>query len=320
MKTSVTAPSGSIEWLGDVRASTSAVELGGKAASLDRLARLGFLIPPGFCLTTTAFEAHLATIAAHAPLTEVLARLPDEESRLAIVGLVRDSPAPTPIQQALRDGLGRLAAAGETSFAVRSSALGEDGAVASYAGLHDTELGLALDEVEPAVRRCWSSLWSAPAVAYRQARSLRLDGAAMAVVVQALVPADAAAVVFTRHPVTGRDDQLVITAVRGLGEPMVAGSATPDTYVVDKATEALLEFSPGDGGERLFAIDGKVTRAVDRAAHRVLTDGALADLVTLSLRVERAFGAAVDIEAAHARGQWYLLQARPITTNVRTRR
>lgn len=314
MNASITASSGPIEWLGELRDTTGTVEVGGKAASLDQLARLGFLIPPGFCLTTAAFQAHLATIAAKAPLTETLARLPDEEARLAIVDLVRDNPAPAVIGEALRDGLAVLVAAGETTFAVRSSALGEDGASASYAGLHDTELGLALDEVEPAVRRCWSSLWSAPAVAYRQARSLPLEGAAMAVVVQALVPADVAAVVFTRHPVTGRDDQLVITAVRGLGEPMVAGSATPDTYIVDKGTEALLEFSPGDAGERLFAIDGKVIRAVDSAGVRVLADEALGDLVVLSLRVERAFGAAVDLEAASARDRWYLLQARPITT------
>jgi rifampicin phosphotransferase len=314
MNASVTASSGPIEWLGELRGTTNPDEVGGKAASLDQLARLGFLIPPGFCLTTAAFHAHLATIAEHAPLTAALARLPDEQARLAVVDIVRHSPAPASIQEALGDGLASLAAAGETSFAVRSSALGEDGASASYAGLHDTELGLAQDEVEPAVRRCWGSLWSAPAVAYRQARSLPLDGAAMAVVVQALVPAEIAAVVFTRHPVTGRDDQLVITAVRGLGEPMVAGSATPDTYIVDKGAAAVLEFSPGDGGERLFAVDGKMTRAVDSAGHRVLADAALGDLVALSLRVERAFGAPVDLEAAFARDHWYLLQARPITT------
>jgi len=204
---------------------------------------------------------------------------------------------------------------GETSFAVRSSAIGEDGKATSFAGLHDTELGLAAADVEAAVRRCWSSLWSGAAVAYRGRHSLPLDDASMAVVVQALVPADASAVVFTRHPVTGRGDQLVINAVRGLGEPMVSGTVTPDTIVVDKASGEVREFSGGDGGERLLAMGVGVTRVADPASGPALREGVLRDLVALSLHVEQAFGVAVDIEAAHARDRWYLLQARPITTS-----
>ena len=312
MNPSASASPGPIEWLGAVQGPVE--EIGGKAASLDRLARLGFLIPPGFCLTTSAFQAHLASVADGTRLREVLAALPDEAARVAVVDLVRGAPAPPEVCSALTEALDRLTDLGELSLAVRSSAIGEDGAAASYAGLHDTELGLAAADVEAAVRRCWSSLWSPAAVAYRTRRALSLDGAAMAVVVQALVPADAAAVVFTRHPVTSRDDTIVINALRGLGEPMVSGTATPDTYVVDKASRRVTEFVPGDYGERLVAIDGGVTRIADPVRGPALTDAVLDDLVALSLKVERAFGAAVDIEAAFARERWYLLQARPITT------
>jgi phosphoenolpyruvate synthase/pyruvate phosphate dikinase len=312
MNPPVTASPGPIEWLGELRGDIDAV--GGKAASLDRLARLGFLVPRGFCLTTSAFAAHVAAIAERAPFNEALAALPDEGARTTVVDLIRATPAPPLVCEALRVALATLSAAGEVSLAVRSSAIGEDGKAASYAGLHDTELGLAADQVEPAVRRCWSSLWSQPAVAYRRRRSLPLADAAMAVVVQALVPADAAAVVFTRHPVTGRDDQLVINAVRGLGEPMVSGTATPDTIVVDKASGEVREFSGGDHAERLVATDGGVTRVGDSASGPALADAVLRDLISLSLGVERAFGAPVDIEAAFARDRWYLLQARPITT------
>jgi phosphoenolpyruvate synthase/pyruvate phosphate dikinase len=312
MNASVTASPGPIEWLGHIQASLDAV--GGKAASLDRLARLGFLVPPGFCLTTSAFAAHISAICDAAPLSEALAALPDEAARATVIGLVRETPAPPQICDALRTALSRLTAAGETSLAVRSSAIGEDGKAASFAGLHDTELGLAADEVESAVRRCWSSLWSPAALAYRRRQSLPLDGAAMAVVVQALVPADVAAVVFTRHPVTGRDDQLVINALRGLGEPMVSGMATPDSLVIDKATRDVHEFSRGDDGERLVAKDGGVTRVADPASGPALAEPVLRELVALSLEVERAFGGPVDIEAAFARDRWYLLQARPITT------
>jgi rifampicin phosphotransferase len=249
-----------------------------------------------------------------APLGDALAALPDEVARTTVTGLVCETPTPSVICDALTTALGQLTAAGETSLAVRSSAIGEDGKAASFAGLHDTELGLAADDVEAAVRRCWSSLWSPAALAYRQRRSLPLDGAAMAVVVQALVPADVAAVVFTRHPVTRRDDQLVINALRGLGEPMVSGMATPDTLVINKASGEIREFSRGDDGERLVATDDGVTRVTDPASGPALAEPVLRELVSLSLEVERAFEGPVDIEAAFARGRWYLLQARPITT------
>ena len=271
-----------IEWLGS--AEGGAEELGGKAASLDRLARMGFRIPPGFCLTTAAFERQLAHVNGGAASPDSLA------DRVAATALEPE------LEGALATAVERLSAdAGDARFAVRSSALGEDSSAASYAGLHETELGVEPAAVDGAVRRCWASLWSPQALAYRQFRGISMDGAAMAVVVQRLVPADAAAVAFTRHPVTGREDQLVITAVQGLGDAMVSGTVTPDTYVIDKASLGVIEFTPGD-------------------ADRALDDDTLRELAALCLRVEAGFGQAVDIEAAIAAGTWYLLQARPITT------
>lgn len=264
-----------IEWLGEATSGDDA--LGGKGASLDRLIRLGYRVPPGFCVTTAAFraapgptdplDAELA-----AALTEALGRL---------------------------EGVAAAVTGGPVRLAVRSSAIGEDGTAMSFAGLHETELDVAPADVPAAIRRCWASLGSAPAIAYRARRGLADADTAMAVVVQALVPADAAAVVFTRHPVTGRDDQLVITAARGLGDAMVAGTMTPDTLVVDRATGAVVERTLGEG-----------------TGEPVLQAAALSELVELSLAVERDFGRAVDIEAALTGRDWYLLQARPITTGA----
>lgn len=265
-----------IEWLGE--AASGADALGGKGASLDRLIRLGHRVPPGFCVTTAAFRAGSdADEAIDAELAAALERL--EAAVAAVTG-------------------------GPPRLAVRSSAIGEDGAVASFAGLHETELDVVPADVPAAVRRCWASLSSAPAIAYRARRGLSNDDAAMAVVVQALVPADAAAVVFTRHPVTGREDRLVITSARGFGDAMVAGTMTPDTLVVDRASGTVVEFVPGD------AADG----ANGDTSEPVLEPVELSQLVALSLAVEGDFGGAVDIEAALAGGDWYLLQARPITT------
>jgi rifampicin phosphotransferase len=282
-----------VAWLGE--AAGDASQLGGKAASLDRLARLGFAVPPGFCLTTAAFRAQIASLTA--PATD----LAPEELSAAMAA----SPLEPGVVTELRHGLARLEQATrepgwDVRLAVRSSALGEDGSLASYAGLHETELDRTVDEVPDAVRRCWASLWSAPALAYRARRGLPLDGAAMAVVVQQLVPAEAAAVVFTRHPVTGSSDQLVVTAVRGLGDAMVSGTVTPDTFVIERGDPGRVEVTPGDGTEQSIGAD------------------ALRALIEICLAVETEYGQPVDVEAALAGGRWYLLQARPITTGAAT--
>jgi rifampicin phosphotransferase len=291
-------PESMIQWLG--RADPGA-ELGGKGSSLDRLARLGFRVPPGFCLTTDAFRVHLASIDGADALLRDLVAGGDHAVGAILAETLTRAPLEPRVDDALAsavaqlDATARAATGSPTRLAVRSSAIGEDGQAASYAGLHETELDRTPEEVADAVKRCWASLWSRAALAYRSRRGLALDGAAMAVVVQQLVPADAAVVAFTRHPVTGREDQVVVTAVRGLGDAMVSGIVTPDTFVVDKPTRRVVEFTPGDAPERS------------------LDASALDALVELCLLVEERFGAAVDIEAATSGGEWYLLQARPIT-------
>ena len=291
-------PASLIAWLGS--SNEGPAVLGGKGASLDRLIGMGFRVPPGFVLTTGAFHAHVAGLEKSA---EPPAQAPAEPSQLA--SAIAAAPLASSVAAELDLALDRLAAelralgVSDPRFAVRSSAIGEDGAIASYAGLHETELDVTPAAVPGAVRRCWASLWSAPAVAYRTRRGLPADDVAMAVVVQALVPADAAAVAFTRHPVTGRDDQVVVTTVRGLGDAMVSGTVTPDTWVVDKGTRAVVSFERGED-PRGAAVDPEI----------------LEGLVRLCLEVETAFGRPVDIEAAVAGGEWFLLQARPITAGA----
>jgi pyruvate,water dikinase len=290
-----------VVWLDD--ADIERDRIGGKAASLTRLASHGFRIPPGFCLTTDAFAMQAARMPGSEDVRSNAAALLDPETRGTLLEAMIDGPLSPAVAATLTASLQRLsrlmsgADGGPILLAVRSSSLAEDGVAASFAGLHDTELGLTADEVAPAVLRCWASLWSERAISYRARRGLALDGDAMAVVVQALVPARAAAIVFTRHPVSGRSDQLLINAAPGLGEEMVSGMITPDTTVVSKAERAVVEFTLGESGEG-----------------PALGDGALDSLVALALDVERAFGAPVDIEAALADDGWYLLQARPITT------
>jgi phosphoenolpyruvate synthase/pyruvate phosphate dikinase len=291
----VAAPAPLVAWLGATPAPPDDWDalLGGKAASLERLLRMGAPTPPAFCLTTEAFRTHLRASEAKDAGVDI-ARLPHPAAAKRLIDLLMSAPFPERLDAELQAGLARLArSSAEARFAVRSSAVGEDGRHASFAGIHETELELDAGAVPGAVRRCWASLWSDRALQYRAARGLPLDGA-MAVVVQLLVPADAAAVVFTRHPVTGRDDQLLVNAVSGLGETLVSGTVTPDEIVLDKRSRSTLLFSPGD--ER-----------------QVLTDEQLRSLAGVSVELEHSFGQPIDIEAAYARGQWYILQARPIT-------
>lgn len=303
----------------------AAEEAGGKGASLDRLTRLGHAVPPAFCVTAGAFREQLAACADPDRLTALLAALPDEAARAELVAAFEATPTLPALRTAIDEAVAglladleaRLGRSGDQghAFAVRSSALDEDGSAASFAGLHETELGRLAGEIEPAIRRCWASLWSIPAVSYRVRRGIRLDGLAMAVVVQALVPAEASAVLFTRHPVTGRDDRILITAIRGLGEPMVSGNATPDTIVVDRASLAIVERDSGRPGMRQFVHGGRIVERPDPGTGPVLDDAALRELVDIALAVEDQAGHPVDIEAARAGPTWFLLQSRPITTS-----
>lgn len=286
---------GLIERLGATRVPETEWDalLGGKGASLERLIRIGANTPPGFCLTTRAFRHQLASVA-HSG--DALAALPDERARLDLLRALTDAPLADPIGPELEAGLAALAD-GENGdgvrFAVRSSAVGEDSQMASFAGIHETELDLPAGEVPAAVRRCWASLWSERAVAYRSTRGLPHD-AVMAVVVQVLVRADASAVVFTRHPVTGRADQVVVNAVHGLGEALVSGLVTPDELVLDKPTLRPLSVNAANGAA-------------------VLDDEELRALGGIARDLEQTFGCPIDIEAALAAGRWHVLQARPIT-------
>jgi pyruvate,water dikinase len=286
-----------IEWLGATTAPADDWDglLGGKGASLERLLRMGAPTPPAFCLTTRAFRRHLEGGAPNGEIAAAIRALPDPAARAVLLHQLIEEPLASPIGDELEGGLVQLAATAgaEARFAVRSSAIGEDGRTASFAGIHETELELAAADVPAAVRRCWASVWSERALQYRTMRQLPMDGS-MAVVVQVLVPADAAAVVFTRHPVTQRSDQILVNAVHGLGESLVSGTVTPDEIVLDKGSLAVTSLTQGDGDI-------------------VLTDGQLRRLAELSVHLEGQFGRPIDIEAALAGERWFILQARPIT-------
>ncbi len=289
-----------ITWLGRGDCHDCAL-LGGKASSLCHLAA-EHRVPPGFCLTAEAFDQALAS------------------------GLVLDeaaSPASLPpalygeLSAAYRR-LGEVCGAEAPGVAVRSSALDEDGEAVSFAGQHETFLNVSgVEAVAQAVLRCWASVRSPRALDYRRRQGLSLDGVRIAVLVQQLVPADVSAVVFSANPVTGGREEVVINASWGLGESVVGGTVTPDTYVVRKADLTLLSRQVSEKQRMTVPVSGG-TREVDvprfLRAQPALADDQAADMARLAMALEARQGRPVDVECACHDGNLYLLQCRPITT------
>jgi pyruvate,water dikinase len=291
--------------------------VGGKGASLSRLVGLGAMVPPAFALTVEAY----ATLARVLDLPGRADRVADGELP-AIRAAIEGAALPATVREALQVGLtGLRAAAGDAvELAVRSSATAEDSATASFAGLHDTVLGVRdFADLEAAVKRCWASLWTERAVAYRRSNGLAAAEGAIAVVVQQLVRSDVSLVVFTTDPVSGRDDHLVIDATWGLGEALVSGLVSPDHVVVDPVGR-IVEYVVGE--KDLMVIpgassgDGVRQVAVPRALRGVpvLAPEQVASIAATARGLARRLGFAADLEAGLAGGRLYLYQARPITT------
>ncbi|HEY3685276.1 MAG TPA: rifamycin-inactivating phosphotransferase [Streptosporangiaceae bacterium] len=278
----------------------NAGEAGGKGANLGELARIdGVRVPAGFCVTTDAYRR----VAAAAP--EVAARLeplvsvdPDDHAAVrtrsaAVRAAVEDVAMPGDLEAAIGAALARLGEDG--AYAVRSSATAEDLPTASFAGQQDSYLGIVgVAAVLRHVRRCWASLFTERAVAYRRRNGIDDRAVRMAVVVQRMVDADAAGMLFTADPVTSNRKVATVEAVWGLGEALVSGQVTGDVYTVRD--------------------DQVVTAEVAAGARPALTDAQAVRLVRLGRRIEAHFGRPQDIEWARVGEDFHIVQSRPITT------
>jgi pyruvate,water dikinase len=298
--------------------------VGGKGANLGELTRAGFPVPPGFCVTTAAY-ALVAAGAGLEPILDALAATrPEQTERLAeLAAAARERLLAAPLPAAVADAVtGAYLALGDgrpVPVAARSSATAEDLPDASFAGQQDTYLNVVgVDAVLDAVRRCWASLWTDRAVAYRARNGIDHRTVQLAVVAQRMIEATVAGILFTADPVTGRRGRAVIDAGPGLGEAIVSGAVNPDHFVVDTAAGAIVERRLGDKRVAVEPLPGGGTRRVERAAGdgaACLADAQIRALAELGARVEAHYGAPQDTEwAIDAAGAIWLLQARPITT------
>jgi phosphoenolpyruvate synthase/pyruvate phosphate dikinase len=303
-----------IIWLEDCVADCAAA-VGGKATGLGALVREDLRVPPGFAITTHAYREHVA----HNQLAEPIERLAADGASDAIRDLFeRSTPVPALVYEVLR-AHERLGGASQP-VAVRSSASAEDLADASFAGQQESYLWLfGGEQVVQHVLRCWASLFTAQAIAYRAHRGVPVVDLAMGVVVQQMVPAEAAGVLLTIDPVTGDRSGIVIEAAYGLGAAVVNGEVIPDRFCVGKvlleirlhalgSKSQAYRFDPTVAGTRLEAVPAARQREFCLADEEVIA------LARLGKRMELSLGGPQDIEWAIGPGrEIFLLQVRPET-------
>jgi pyruvate,water dikinase len=259
-------------------------------------------VPGGFHVTTAAYRAFVR------PFRDEID--PDDHERTA--RLFARHEVPVPIAEEIRCAYQALGE--DVPVAVRSSGTAEDLPELSFAGQQDTYLNIRGDALLEAVKRCWASLWNARAVAYRDRHPVPDEDVALAVVVQKLVEADAAGVMFTANPVTGARDETVINASWGLGEAVVGGQVIADTIVV--SGDAVIQADTGDKAVMTVLTQaGTQERPVPDELRRkpVLDEAQAVGLAALGARVQRLYGVPIDIEWVRRDGAFAIVQARPIT-------
>jgi rifampicin phosphotransferase len=297
--------------------------VGGKGANLGLLTQAGFPVPPGFSVTTDAYSAFIDSSGLSDKIATIVAELdygnPDQlEAR---TGEIRDLVVGATLPKALADDItAAYAELGDVHVAVRSSGTAEDLAEASFAGMHDTYLDIkGLDNLLDAIKRCWASMYTARATAYRHNKGFVHGESRIAVVVQQMVESEVSGVMFTGNPMTTSTDEYVVNASWGLGEAIVSGIANPDEYLLNRETLAVRDKTLGSKAVRVVrgpSGSGTVTEPVpaDLQARFCLTDDQAAELGVLGRKVTKYYGQfPQDIEWGYAGGTFHLLQSRPVT-------
>ncbi len=309
--------------LADTRADLETV--GGKGASLAKLLSAGFPVPDGFHITTEAYRRFVAANDLQPAIEAALAEI-DPSSAGAFDGASRrisqifaSAPIPAELSSEILAAYSVLSGTvqPDMAVAVRSSATAEDLPEASFAGQQETYLNVhGGDHLLEAVRKCWASLWTARAISYRARQNVFAQRVDLAVVVQRMVPAEAAGILFTVNPLNGRRDEVLINAAWGLGEAVVGGEVTPDTIAVSKSTGKVISRETAE--KQIMTVQnetGTHEQPVPDAlkSQPVLNDQKAGELADVVLRIEELFGLPVDIEWALAGGEFFILQARPVT-------
>ncbi len=265
--------------------------VGGKGLNLGKLTKAGFQVPSGFCITTDAYRSSVENLS--------------KQNVSSVKAITLETDVIESIQQAREELL-------TDTVAVRSSATAEDLETASFAGQQDTFLNVQTDGLLEAVKGCWASLWSERAIAYRRTQGISDEGLAMAVVIQEMCQADVSGVLFTVSPFN--ENASIVESNWGLGESVVSGDITPDSFLISRETGEVLQRTVATKHEMITS-SGVSEVSTEQQDMPSLNDLQLEELTQLGLKVERLYGQPMDIEWALSDGKFVLLQARSITTH-----
>ncbi|MDO8626015.1 MAG: PEP/pyruvate-binding domain-containing protein [Candidatus Magasanikbacteria bacterium] len=334
-------------------------EAGGKGASLGEMANTGIPVPPGFVVLASAFDRFLEETDLNA---EISARLKEvnvadvnsiDKASAVIRDAIHDHAMPKDLEVEILAAHAKLSgdsssasglARNDNDFlvAVRSSATAEDSAVASWAGELETYLNTPAEQVVERVKECWSSLFTPRAIFYRHEKNLIDHYVSVAVVVQTMVQSEVSGIAFTVHPVTEDRDQMIIEAGFGLGEAIVGGQITPDSYIVSKSELSILDINVATQTRKLvgkklvgnaLARSAKSDLLVDsgegkrnewgnisesEGTKQKLSGKEIIEAAKIFINIEKHYGFPCDIEWAKVGSKFYITQSRPITTLNRT--
>ncbi len=297
---------------------------GGKGASLGEMTRAKIPVPPGFVVLSSAYEKFLEEtdlgIEIEAALSKVDYKNIETIERTSekIRDLIHDANFPTDIGNKIKNEFLKL----NTQYvAVRSSATAEDSSIASWAGELESYLNVTEKNLLESVKKCWSSLFTPRAIFYRYEKNLHKQKVFVSVVIQTMIQSEISGICFTVHPVTENRNQMVIEAGYGLGEAIVGGKITPDTYIIHKHKKRkgfkILDKNISKQEKMITKINGKTkdTKVLKaKQEKQKLTDKQILELAEICQRIEKHYNYPQDIEWALEKGKFYIVQSRPITT------
>ncbi|HYV33938.1 MAG TPA: PEP/pyruvate-binding domain-containing protein [Candidatus Limnocylindria bacterium] len=293
---------------------------GGKGASLGEMTQAGMVVPPGFVVLAGAFDRFLEETEIDADIEAILKKAnhkdinsvdkASEEIRV----LIMEEKMPDDLQKAVLAEYKKLKAA---FVAVRSSATAEDSKAASWAGELETYLNVREKQLINSIIKCWASLFTPRAIFYRVEKKMHKQKVSVAVVVQKMVQSQVSGICFTVHPVTKDRNQMVIEAGFGLGEAIVGGLVTPDTYVVHKNDFSILDITTSTQNFAIIkSAKGNTHKKLSEkeGSKQKLTGKQIVEFAKLAKNIEKHYKTPQDIEWALEKNKFYILQSRPITT------
>lgn len=294
---------------------------GGKGASLGEMTQAGIPVPPGFVVLAPTFDRFLAECDLSQELEAILSRVRHEDiasvehASESIKELILHATVPEAIEAIILENFEKLDA---DFVAVRSSATAEDSSAAAWAGQLDTFLNTTSEKLMENVKRCWASLFTPRAIFYRFEKGMQSQRISVAVVVQKMVQSEVSGIAFSVHPVTEDYNQMIIEAGFGLGEAIVSGQITPDSYVIEKEPRRLIDKNVSYQSKALWK--GKEggnewhDLTEQEGSKPALSDEQAMQFSDIVMRIEKHYGFPCDIEWAFEAGQFFITQSRPITT------